>query len=304
LQNCQQYLLKALDIDPQHREARGLLAEVYRRCNEPEKAARELEIAQRLPRITPLVDSLYEEVIAEGVSALWYRERGLAYLGKGLTEKAIGEFQVALQLKPDPQGHNYVGELLHQIGKHEEAARHYRAAINLNPTYPEAFINLGTALAEMGQTQQGIVWIERALRLNPAIPEAYLSLGAIYTRSGRPTEAIAALRRGLSFAPNDVQMATQLAWILATCSQAILRNGAEALSLAKNVCEKTSCRDPQILDVLAAAYAETNQFNKAIETAQKAHQLAASADLLDLANQIQSRLKLYAAAKPYRDNKF
>jgi tetratricopeptide (TPR) repeat protein len=300
----ERYALQAVALRSKHAEAHGLLAEVHRRRNQPEKAANAMQIAKRLPEVTPLADSLYEEVVAEGVSFLRYRERGFAYLNKNQIEKAVSEFRMALQLKPDPQAHLYVGDLLRQLKKYGEAMEHYRRAIELQPNSPAVLVSLTAALYEMGQTEQAFAGIENALLIYPAFPAAYLNLATFHQRAGRPGEAIASLRRGLRHTPDEVQMTMRLAWLLATASPAAERNGAEAVRLAKTVCEKTGYQIPETLDVLAAAQAEAGQFNQALATARQAHGLALAAERPDLAQQIRLRLKMYEAKRPYRDEVF
>ena len=58
---------------------------------------------------------------------------------------------------------------------------------------------------------------------------------------------------------------------------------------------------PQILDTMAAAYAESGQFEKAIETAKAALRLLAVQNNPSLADGIQARLKLYEARTAYHE---
>jgi tetratricopeptide (TPR) repeat protein len=83
-----------------------------------------------------------------------------------------------------------------------------------------------------------------------------------------------------------------------------LRDGNKAIRLAKNACEKTNCLMPELLDVLAAAYAETGQFDQALETAQRAYQLAQAQNKTELLSNYQSRIELYRLKKPFRSNNF
>ena len=59
--------------------------------------------------------------------------------------------------------------------------------------------------------------------------------------------------------------------------------------------------DPEILDTLAAAYAEAGRFAEAVSTAQRALELAESQERARLAEQIGARLALYQAGQPYRE---
>lgn len=300
LLSSQQYLQKALALNPRHREAHGVLAEVLRRLGEPEKATEELQTAQDLPKITPVADPVYEELVDEGISAFWYGERARIYQRKGLTNEAVRELQMALQFAPNPKGYNYLGQLLQQLERFDEAARNYRKAIAMNPNYYMALNNLAQVLFQMDHVEEARTWAERALRLNPRFPEAYITLGTYYMRAGRDSDAIATFRRGLNLTRGVLPIAQRLAWLLATSTHAELRHGRKAVQLAEAVCEKNNYQDAESLDVLAAAYAETGQFPKAIATAQKALKLADSSQQKELADQIQSRLILFQSNKPYR----
>ena len=78
------------------------------------------------------------------------------------------------------------------------------------------------------------------------------------------------------------------------------RDGTKAVHLAEKACQLTDYKAPATLDTLAAAYAELGQFDKAVKTAQKAMQLARAAKSEKLAKDIQNRLDLYKAKRPFR----
>jgi hypothetical protein len=58
---------------------------------------------------------------------------------------------------------------------------------------------------------------------------------------------------------------------------------------------------PQILDTLAAAYAEAGRFGEAVETARQALSLSAAKNNKPLAEAIQTRLKLYETRSAYHE---
>jgi hypothetical protein len=58
--------------------------------------------------------------------------------------------------------------------------------------------------------------------------------------------------------------------------------------------------DPQFLDVLAAAYAEAGQFDKAVLTAKRAHRLA-EAKGLKWSQDVEARASAYEMRKPYHE---
>jgi tetratricopeptide (TPR) repeat protein len=297
------YLLQAAQINPNHREAHSLLAEVYRRMNQPEKAEQEIRLASALPKITAVPDPLYTELTAEGYSSYWFEKRGFAYLEKGRYSQAADEFRRVLQIKPSAEAHSNLAFTLQQQANYDEAAQHYRAALALKPNDRDALNNLATVLFRLGNVEDAITYLVKAKQLYPNFPDAYYNLGTFYWRSGRVAEAIVTFKEGLRNAPYDARSAIRLAWLLATSSEASLRDGSEALELAKTVCAKTMYRAPEALDVLAAAYGETAQFSKAVHTARQARELALTANRSDLANQIESRLQMYLAKQPYREKR-
>jgi hypothetical protein len=91
------------------------------------------------------------------------------------------------------------------------------------------------------------------------------------------------------------------AWLLATSRAPALRNGVEALALAGRAARLTGSRDASILDVLAAAYAESGRFAEAVEAGNRAQRLAAQGGQPELSAAIQARVRLYEAKMAYRD---
>ena len=92
-----------------------------------------------------------------------------------------------------------------------------------------------------------------------------------------------------------------LAWILATHEDAQIRDGAEALRLARRACELTRHELPGHLDTLAAAYGEAGQFDQAVKTIEKAIQLALTGGKEEMAKDFRRRLALYKAKLPYHE---
>ncbi len=187
------------------------------------------------------------------------------------------------------------------MGQYKEAVENFKKSLRLDANSIETLGNLAISLSEMGQTEEALDYLKKALDLNPTSTNHYINFGMIYMRLGRTAEAIDVFRRGLINVPNDVHISIRLAWLLSTSSQASLRDGAEALRIAKAACERTNYRMPQALDVLAAAHAEEGRYDRAIALVTQAHDLANSADRPDLASMILSRLNVYKSKRPFRD---
>lgn len=92
---------------------------------------------------------------------------------------------------------------------------------------------------------------------------------------------------------------SQRAWILATCPDHKIRNGRAAVQSALRACELTNWRHAQTLDTLAAAYAETGDFQAAVDSEKSALKLIAPHSSMETTGT--ARLALYEARKPYRE---
>jgi tetratricopeptide (TPR) repeat protein len=102
-------------------------------------------------------------------------------------------------------------------------------------------------------------------------------------------------------APDRPEPANGLAWLLATCPQPNIRNGAKAIELAGRAVQLSNGREPDCLDTLAAAYAEAGRFPEAVQTARKTLELAAQLKRQDLAESVKARIILYEAGSPFRE---
>ena len=138
-----------------------------------------------------------------------------------------------------------------------------------------------------------IACYRQALKINPRSADACANLGVAFFQRGQTKEAIDFWQQALEIKPDQVYVQNNLAWALATTSDASLRNGAKAVALAKQASESGRDRDPVILRTLAAAYAETAQFSEAITTVRRAMQLATEQKNNTLATALQKELELY-----------
>jgi tetratricopeptide (TPR) repeat protein len=112
-------------------------------------------------------------------------------------------------------------------------------------------------------------------------------------------EAIVHYQQAVQIKPDYAQALNNLAWMLATAPQASLRNGNQAVELARQANQLAGGANPFALHTLAAAYAETGRFGDAIETGRKAMELTRAAGQSGLSKQISGELELYTAGLPF-----
>ena len=94
----------------------------------------------------------------------------------------------------------------------------------------------------------------------------------------------------------DAKSKMGLAWILATCPMAELRDPDRAVTLAEDACKQSEWKNARALDTLAAACAGANDFANAIKHQTEAIKLA---DDDEMKESFQARLALYQSDKPY-----
>jgi protein O-mannosyl-transferase len=226
---------------------------------------------------------------------------GSALLHQGRVDEAIAEYQKALQFAPSyADAHNNLGSALLQKGQLEAAMAEYRQALQVSPDFAEACNNLGLALLRKGGVEEAMAQYERALRIDPEYADAHCNLGAALAQKGRPAEALAQFRKALQLAPADPKAYNNLGWLLATCAEAPLRNGGQAVQMARQANDLAGGNNPLYLHTLAAALAEAGQFGEAVPTAQRAVELAQAAGQYNLVAQLKEELKRYEAGQPLR----
>lgn len=99
--------------------------------------------------------------------------------------------------------HNNLGIALAERGRADEAMQHYAAAVDINPTWPEARNNLGNALASRRDYVGAEAQYRTALQIRPNFPSARYNLGLALAYQGRLEEAITEYRRALAAQPNN-----------------------------------------------------------------------------------------------------
>jgi len=189
------------------------------------------------------------------------------------------------------------------MGLVEEAESHFRRVLELDPNDADAMNNLGMILLRRGEVEAAIPFFRQAVRVQPDGAVARCNLGDALSRQGEFAKAITQWREAIRVRPNYALAVDHLAWTLATCSDASLRNGTAAIELVQRAVRLTRGQEAAPLDTLAAAYAETGQFADAAEMARRAYDRALAQNKKDLANAIQARRKLYEAQMPYREDR-
>jgi tetratricopeptide (TPR) repeat protein len=198
--------------------------------------------------------------------------------------------------------HNNYGNAMFGAGRYEEAAAQYREALRIEPEYFEAHINLGKTILAQKKFQQAADYFRYLITLEPDHLEANVFLSKILLMDLHDTKsAIKQCYRILEIKPDHIETFNNIAWVFATTEDESLSNPSEAIKLAEKACALNKGKSAQPLDTLAAAYASAGRFEEAVETAEKAINLAETQGKKDLAEEIRERLGLYKSGQPYRE---
>lgn len=286
------------------------------------------DIAFRWPRLKPLVASLSIVtlvalmLVTRGQIPYWQNSEALfrhalavtkdnswvhclladTLAGTGSFEEAEAQCREALRLKPGyPEVQILYANVLTRGKKYEEAIAVLSQVLQETPADPVAHYTLGSVLSQKGNSSDAIAHYRRALDLKPAYGEARFHLASLLAQQGDASGAVTEYRQGLRWQPDDPDALNNLAWILAANANPALRNGSEAVRLARRACELTRYQNPMLVGTLGAAHAEAGQFDDAVATAQKARDLALASGQKDLADRNQRLLELYQSHQAYRE---
>ena len=227
---------------------------------------------------------------------------GTALLGKGQVDEAIFHCDKAVSMQPnDPDAQVALANALLQKRQIDDAIVHYQKAVAIRPDYFLARYGLGHALLERGKLDAAIEHSRAALLIQPNNADCQTILAIALDEEGQSVEAVKHYEKALEISPQSVSALNNLAWLLATGSNASLRNGARAIQLATQADQLSGGTNALVLRTLAAAYAEAGQFGKAIESARSAMQLGRSQGDDSLVTELQQQIALYELGLPYRE---
>jgi predicted AlkP superfamily phosphohydrolase/phosphomutase/Flp pilus assembly protein TadD len=121
-----------------------------------------------------------------GESPDTHNNLGQRYQKQGEFEKAIVEFQKAIELNPNfTSAMNNLAVCYSKLKRFDEAEAVYRQAIKLNPHDAYAMNNLAVMLMESNKLDEALTFGTMAVKTEPNYANAYMTVGAIYANMGK-----------------------------------------------------------------------------------------------------------------------
>ena len=195
--------------------------------------------------------------------------------------------------------YNNRGIAFEQLGKIDEALADFTSAIEMDPTWGTSYLNRAQIYVARRQWDLAKADLTASVGMQPANirKDAYDLLLRVDLQLHDSAGMSADLKKLTGYEPNNVLYQRSRAWLLATCDDASVRDGPEAVKAALKAVAIED--DYQNEDVLAAAYAEAGQFDEAIASETKAIDMAKRAS--QATSVLEARLALFQQHMPYHE---
>ena len=251
--------------------------------------------ARRLEVLAPLLRDPVRAVRIETARALaavpaaeWPPEQRQAFAA------ALAEFRAAQMATADmPSSHFQLGVVAAALGQGEEAEREYRKAIEMDPWFLPARMNLAVLLNRTGRNVDAERALGEAIQRFPAAAEPQYSLGLLLAEENRLPEAVHFLKQAVEREPGRTRIRYNLALALARLERPA---EAEAELLKAHEADRG---DPDYLHALAAFYVRQRRLPEALAYAEQlAALLPNTPGPVELVQQIRNAMGIKGAEPP------
>lgn len=282
---------------------------------------------------------ILDEGLEAKPDASLYQLRAAIFRSEDKIDEAIADLNKAIELQPrDPASLFARAEIFLSRDDTDAARRDLDKAMELNPGSVQGVLLRAYLSAEEGRLPDAINDMKLLVLNFPDNATWAIQLASFYQMDNRPRKAIdvttdvirrepgnwralriradtrlsvgehkeaiadyeAALKAEIEIDESKAGILNNLAWVMATSPQDEVRNGARSLEMAEQAAKLTEYKQAHILSTLAAAYAESGDFDKALEWSQKAVELGKE-DGHDQLKQLQEETESYKNKKPWRE---
>lgn len=138
-------------------------------------------------------------ISTNNTSASIFQNRGHAYLMCKKFKSAIEDYTSVISLTPKSDIYLNRGALWDEIGEFDNALHDFQMAIEIDPDYHLAHMNIGNILGKKKCYQDAIAAYEKAIRLKPDFSEIYYNRAVLWNDLGELENAEKDLAEALKF---------------------------------------------------------------------------------------------------------
>lgn len=210
---------EAVDAEPRNATAHRVLGQVLLQMDDNKPATQQLETAVALQpdfanglalaaaylkaKDEDHAAAIFAEMLASfGDNSEIHLQVGTAYANAGFPEKAVPEFQKAIEENSKLPGAHYAlgGAYLLGIGPqaYDRAAAEFQEELKISPRDYNSHLQLGVIYLSQHKLPEAEAELTRAVALDPQNPDPLIPLGQLYDQTNRPNEAEAAYRKAIS----------------------------------------------------------------------------------------------------------
>lgn len=156
-------------------------------------------------------ETLWTDVLkTQPFSATAYSNRALFYEQNNQLEEALADYNVAVQSDPKPLFRANRAYLLSKLNRPAEAEADADFLLAQNPHNAVALTIKGTALVGKNQPTEAITYLQRAYQLDSTYLNTLVNLGSAYFTNRQYTEAVRFYRKAIAREPANAQFLTNL----------------------------------------------------------------------------------------------
>ena len=213
-------------------------------------------------------DFCFADWQSDSDEAVVYNSRGLAWNKKEDHDKAIENFDKAIQLDPNyARAYSNRGYAWDDKGDYDKAIEDYNKAIQLNPDYARAYNLRGVAWINKGDYDKAFEDYDKAIQLDPGEAAAYNSRGVAWNKKGDYDKAIEDFDKAIQLDPNYARAYSNrgYAWDDKDDYDKAIEDYNKAIQLDPD--------DARAYILRGVAWSNKDDYDKAIEDYDKAIQL-------------------------------
>ncbi|WP_442483010.1 tetratricopeptide repeat protein [Aeoliella sp. SH292] len=244
------------------------------------------------------IDQANKAIDREESNPLCYLLRAELYLRNEQPKEALADADKMLELNPTLapavllKARAYEG-----LGEDQKALEQLEILGKAAPGRADLELQIAMFALKLEMPRRAIEALDRAIEGDPKNALLYRFRGDSKLNVGMHAEAVADYEEAMKLDPEDSGVLNNLAWTLATSPDDPVRDGKRAVELATKACEMTDFKTAHIVSTLAAAYAETGDFENAKKYVKQAIELNDEEN----SDAIKKELESYEQGKPVRE---